>query len=151
MSDNNRFGSWLWMNCEESSKRTDDVWSWNSRSSWLDLWQLKSISKIKSFTYCSVKFTLRFSLSARWSIYEDIKKRNRAWKMWRWCVKIIILILFNLNINNIKMANIDIMFGGVIINVIAFVGGNYLAKYLSSDSACEEKKRHDLAVKNNEK
>ena len=104
MPDNNRFGSWLWMDCEESSKRTDDVWSWNSRSSWLDLWRLKSISKIKSFTYCSVKFPLRFSLSARWSVYEDTEKRNRAWKMWRWCMKKIILILFN--INNIKMANI---------------------------------------------
>lgn len=64
-------------------------------------------------------------------------------------MKKIILILFN--IKNIKMANIDIMIGGVIINVMAYVGGNYLAKYLSSDSACEEKKRHDLAVEMYEK
>ena len=39
----------------------------------------------------------------------------------------------------------------MIINVIAFVGGNYLAKYLSSDSDCEEKKRHDLSVEKYEK
>ena len=38
------------------------------------------------------------------------------------------------------------MTGGAIINATAFVGGNYLAKYLSGDSAGQEKKRHDLAV-----
>ena len=38
------------------------------------------------------------------------------------------------------------MIGGAIINATAFVGGNYLAKYLSGDSAGQEKKRHDLAV-----
>ena len=44
------------------------------------------------------------------------------------------------------MASIAIMIGGAIINATAFVGGNYLAKYLSGDSAGQEKKRHDLAV-----
>ena len=39
------------------------------------------------------------------------------------------------------------MIGGAIINATAFVGGSYLAKYLSGKSnAEEERKRHDLAV-----
>ena len=39
------------------------------------------------------------------------------------------------------------MIGGAIINATAFVGGSYLAKYLSGRSnADEERKRHDLAV-----
>ena len=46
-----------------------------------------------------------------------------------------------------KMASIAIMIGGAIINGTAFVGGRYLAKYLSGGSnAIEERKRHDLAV-----
>ena len=47
-----------------------------------------------------------------------------------------------------KMASIAIMIGGALINATAFVGGSYLAKYLSGDknSVEEEKKRHDLAV-----
>ena len=49
------------------------------------------------------------------------------------------------------MASIAIMIGGAIINATAFVGGNYLAKYLSGDSAGQEKKRHDLAVEKYEK
>ena len=44
------------------------------------------------------------------------------------------------------MASIAIMIGGAIINATAFVGGNYLAKYLSGDATGQEKKRHDLAV-----
>ena len=43
------------------------------------------------------------------------------------------------------------MIGGAIINATAFVGGNYLAKYLSVASAGQEKKRHDLAVEKYEK
>ena len=39
------------------------------------------------------------------------------------------------------------MIGGTIVNATAFVEGNYLAKYLSSDSAGREKKTHDLAEK----
>ena len=50
------------------------------------------------------------------------------------------------------MASIAIMpIGGVIINATAFVGGNYVAKYLTGDSAGEEKKKHDLAVENYER
>ena len=46
-----------------------------------------------------------------------------------------------------KMASIAIMIGGEIINATAFVGGSYLAKYLSGKSdSDEEMKRHDLAV-----
>ena len=38
---------------------------------------------------------------------------------------------------------------GVIINATAFVGGSYLANYLSGDqNRVEEKKRQDLAVEN---
>jgi len=43
------------------------------------------------------------------------------------------------------------MIGGVIINATAFFGANYLVKYLSGDSAGEEKKRHNLAVEKYEK
>ena len=43
------------------------------------------------------------------------------------------------------------MIGGAIINTTAFVRGNYLARYLSGDSAGQEKKRHDLAVEKYEK
>lgn len=47
------------------------------------------------------------------------------------------------------MASIAIMIGGAIINATTFVGGSYLAKYLSGGSDIdEEKKRHDLAVEN---
>ena len=35
------------------------------------------------------------------------------------------------------MASIAIMIGGAIVNATAFVGGSYLAKYLSGDSADE--------------
>ena len=44
------------------------------------------------------------------------------------------------------MASIALMIGGAIINATTFVGGSYLAKYLSGSSdSDEEKKRHDLA------
>ena len=43
-----------------------------------------------------------------------------------------------------KMASIAIMIGGAIINATEFVGGSYLAKYLSRGSnAGEGRKRHD--------
>ena len=41
------------------------------------------------------------------------------------------------------------MVGGAVPNAATFIGGNYLAKYLSGDSgqaALDEKKRHDLAL-----
>jgi len=45
------------------------------------------------------------------------------------------------------MASIAIMVGGAIINATAFVGGSYLARYLSGGSDVEEEKKcHDLAV-----
>ena len=45
------------------------------------------------------------------------------------------------------MASIALMIGGAIINATTFVGGSYLAKYLSGSSdSDEEKTRHDLAV-----
>ena len=47
-----------------------------------------------------------------------------------------------------KMASKAII-TGVIINATAFVGGSYLAKYLSGDqNRVEENKRQDLAVEN---
>ena len=50
------------------------------------------------------------------------------------------------------MASIALMIGGAIINETTFVGGSYLAKYLSGSSdSDEEKKRHDLAVEKYEK
>ena len=48
------------------------------------------------------------------------------------------------------MASIAIMLGGAIINAAAFIGGNYLAKYLSGNSgqaALDDKIRHDKAFK----
>ena len=41
------------------------------------------------------------------------------------------------------------MIGGAIANAVAFTGGNYLAKYLSGDSAAameKERERHDRAL-----
>ena len=50
------------------------------------------------------------------------------------------------------MASIALMIGGAIINATTFVGGSYLAKYLSGSSdSGEEKKRHDLAVEKYQK
>ena len=44
------------------------------------------------------------------------------------------------------MASIAIMIGGAIINATTFVGGSYLAKYLSGGNTDTERKRHDLAL-----
>ena len=50
------------------------------------------------------------------------------------------------------MASIALMIGGAIINATTFVGGSYLAKYLSGSSdSDEEKKRHDLTVEKYQK
>ena len=50
------------------------------------------------------------------------------------------------------MASIALMIGGAIINATTFVGGSYLAKYLSGSSdSDDEKKRHDLAVEKYQK
>ena len=47
------------------------------------------------------------------------------------------------------MATVAIMVGGAVLNAATFIGGNYLAKYLSGDSgqaALDKKERHDLAL-----
>ena len=47
------------------------------------------------------------------------------------------------------MASIAIMIGGEVRNVVAFTGGNYLAKYIAGDSgqgALAEKTQHDKAL-----
>ena len=50
------------------------------------------------------------------------------------------------------MASIALMIVGAIINATTFVGGSYLAKYLSGSSdSDEEKRRHDLAVEKYQK
>ena len=45
-----------------------------------------------------------------------------------------------------KMASIAIMIGGAILNATTFVGGSYLAKYMSGNNSDAERKRHDLAL-----
>ena len=49
------------------------------------------------------------------------------------------------------MASIAIMIGGAILNATTFVGGSYLAKYMSGSNVDAEKKRHDLALEKYEK
>ena len=49
------------------------------------------------------------------------------------------------------MASIAIMIGGAILNATTFVGGSYLAKYMSGGNSDEERKRHDLALEKYEK
>ena len=47
------------------------------------------------------------------------------------------------------MASIAIMVGVAVLNAATFIGGNYLARYLSGDdpkAAQEEKVRHDKAL-----
>ena len=49
------------------------------------------------------------------------------------------------------MASIAIMIGGAIVNATTFVGGSYLAKYLSGSNSDAERKRHDLALEKYER
>ena len=49
------------------------------------------------------------------------------------------------------MASIAIMIGGAVLNATTFVGGSYLAKYLSGNNVDAERKRHDLALEKYEK
>ena len=47
------------------------------------------------------------------------------------------------------MASVAIMAGGALLNAVAFIGGNYLARFLSGDdpkASVEEKRRHDKAL-----
>ena len=46
---------------------------------------------------------------------------------------------------------IAIMIGGAILNATTFVGGSYLAKYMSGDDLGAERKRHDLALEKYER
>ena len=51
-----------------------------------------------------------------------------------------------------KMVSIAITMGaGAILNATAFVGGNYLAKYLSGGNSDAERKRHDLELEKYER
>ena len=49
------------------------------------------------------------------------------------------------------MASIAIMIGGAILNATTFVGGSYLAKYMSGSKVDAERKRHDLALEKYER
>ena len=47
------------------------------------------------------------------------------------------------------MASVAIMAGGALLNAAAFIGGNYLARFLSANdfsAGLEEKVRHDKAL-----
>ena len=50
-----------------------------------------------------------------------------------------------------EMASIAIMIGGAVLNATTFVGGSYLAKYMSGSNVDAEKKRHDLALEKYER
>ena len=43
------------------------------------------------------------------------------------------------------------MLGGAVLNASTFIGGSYLAKYLSGDDSLAEKKRHDKALEKYQK
>ena len=49
------------------------------------------------------------------------------------------------------MASIAFMIGGAVLNATAFVGGSYLAKYLSGDKTDTERIRHDKALEKYQK
>ena len=44
------------------------------------------------------------------------------------------------------MASIAIMLGGAVLNATTFIGGSYLAKYLSGGNTDQERVRHDKAL-----
>ena len=44
------------------------------------------------------------------------------------------------------MATIALMIGGAVLNATSFIGGSYLAKYLTGNNIDEERKRHDKAI-----
>ena len=52
------------------------------------------------------------------------------------------------------MASVAMLVGGAILNATTFVGGSYLARYLSDDSSKDilyEKERHDKVLENTKK
>ena len=53
--------------------------------------------------------------------------------------------------NLFKMASIAIMLGGAVLNASTFIGGSYLAKYLSGSKTDRERRRHDKALEKYQK
>ena len=49
------------------------------------------------------------------------------------------------------MASIAIMLGGAVLNATTFIGGSYLAKYLSGRNTDQERVRHDKALEKYQK
>ena len=49
------------------------------------------------------------------------------------------------------MASIAIMLGGAVLNATTFIGGSYLAKYLSGGNTDQEHVRHDKALEKYQK
>ena len=49
------------------------------------------------------------------------------------------------------MASIAIMLGGAVLNASTFIGGSYLAKYLSGSKTDQERRRHDKALEKYQK
>ena len=49
------------------------------------------------------------------------------------------------------MASIAIMLGGAVLNATTFIGGSYLAKYLSGGNTDQERIRHDKALEKYQK
>ena len=49
------------------------------------------------------------------------------------------------------MVSVAFMIGGAILNATTFVGGSYLAKYLSGGSGDAERIRHDKALEKYQK
>ena len=49
------------------------------------------------------------------------------------------------------MASIAIMLGGAVLNASTFIGGSYLAKYLSGSKTDLERQRHDKALERYQK
>ena len=49
------------------------------------------------------------------------------------------------------MASIAIMLGGAVLNATIFIGGSYLAKYLSGGNTDQERVRHDKALEKYQK
>ena len=49
------------------------------------------------------------------------------------------------------MASMAIMLGGAVLNASTFIGGSYLAKYLSGTKTDQERRRHDKALEKYQK
>ena len=51
----------------------------------------------------------------------------------------------------LKWQSIAIMLGGAVLNASTFIGGSYLAKYLSGSKTDQERRRHDEALEKYQK